>query len=255
MIALGVENPSHNTFRGTPPSGVAFHSAFLSVTNIVFAYAGHVAFFSFISEMRDPKDFPKALILLQVTDTSMYFIVAMVCYAYAGDKVDSPALGSAGGVVGKIAWGLAIPTIIIAGVIYGHVASKYIYVRLFRGTKHMHSRSWTSLGSWSWIVITLTMWVIAWIIAESIPVFNDLLALISSLFAAWFTYGISGIFWLFLNWGGYTKNWRKMALTVVNLGLLAMGACICGAGLYASGYAIHSESGSGSWTCASNAQS
>lgn len=104
MVALGVENPSHSTFRGTPPSGVAFHSAFLSVTNIVFAYAGHVAFFSFISEMRNPKDFPKALILLQVTDTSMYFVVAMVCYAYAGDKVDSPALGSAGGVVGKVAW-------------------------------------------------------------------------------------------------------------------------------------------------------
>ena len=252
MIALGVENPAIGSYRGTAPPGTPFNSAFLSVTNIVFAYAGHVAFFSFISEMREPKDFTKALILLQVSDTSMYFIVAMVCYAYAGNEVLSPAIGSAGGVVGKVAWGMAIPTVIIAGVIYGHVAAKYIYVRIFRGTRHMNKRTWLAVGSW--MGITLILWVVAWIIAESIPNFNDLLALISSLFAAWFTYGISGIFWLFLNWGGYTKNWKKVLLTAANLVLVIIGATICGAGLYASGDAIHSESGSGSWTCESNAQ-
>lgn len=134
MIALGAENPSHSTFRGTPPPGTPFHSAFLSVTNIVFAFAGHVAFFSFISEMREPKDFTKSLILLQITDTTMYFIVAMVCYAYAGAKVDSPALGSAGGVVGKVAWGMAIPTIIIAGVIYGKSPTS----RSLQLPKHIH---------------------------------------------------------------------------------------------------------------------
>lgn len=181
MIALGVEKPDTHFLATT--SGISFANAFLSVTNIVFAYAGHVAFFSFISEMKKPEDFTKSLILLQVTDTLMYFIVAMVCYAYAGPDVKSPALGSAQGVVMKVAWGMAIPTIIIAGVIYGHVAAKYIYVRMFRGTKHMSKRTWLSVGSWAGI--TLILWVIAWIIAESIPVFNDLLALISSLFAAW----------------------------------------------------------------------
>ncbi|KAL6240689.1 hypothetical protein RBB50_012399 [Rhinocladiella similis] len=250
MAGVGSKNPAQGNFHATQTA--TFTTAFLSVTNIVFAYAGHVAFFSFISEMRNPKDFPKALVLLQVTDTSMYFLVAMVIYAYGGDDVDSPALGTAGKVVGKVAWGLAIPTIIVAGVIYGHVASKYIYVRLFRGTKHMSKRTLLSVGSW--LAITLTIWVIAWIIAESIPNFNDLLALISSLFAAWFTYGISGIFWLFMNWGQYTKNWRKISLTVVNLFLFGMGAGICGMGLYASGYAIHNEPGGSSWTCASNAQ-
>lgn len=176
----------------------------------------------------------------------------MVVYAYGGDQVDSPALGSAGTVVGKVAWGLAIPTIIIAGVIYGHVASKYIYVRLFRGTKPMSKKTWLSVGSW--LAITSTLWVIAWIIAESIPNFNDLLALISSLFASWFTYGISGIFWLFLNHGQYTRNWRKMSLTIVNVLLLCMGAGICGMGLYASGKTIHDESGGSSLTCKSNSQ-
>jgi hypothetical protein len=79
--------------------------------------------------------------------------------------------------------------IVIAGVIYAHVAAKYIYVRIFRGTKHMSKRTWLSVGSW--VGIVLVLWVIAWIIAESIPVFNDLLSLISALFASWFTYGLS----------------------------------------------------------------
>ncbi|KEF58484.1 uncharacterized protein A1O9_06410 [Exophiala aquamarina CBS 119918] len=250
MAGVGEKNPAEGHFRAT--QAVPFASAFLSVSNIIFAYAGHVAFFSFISEMKNPKDFPKALVLLQVTDTGMYFLVAMVVYAYGGDDVDSPALGSAGSTLGKVAWGLAIPTIIIAGVIYGHVASKYIYVRLFRGTRHMSKR--TSLAVGSWLGITLTLWVIAWIIAESIPNFNDLLALISSLFASWFTYGVSGIFWVFLNHGQCFKNWRKMCLTAVNAGLFLLGLASCGIGLYASGYAIHNDKSGNSWTCKSNAE-
>lgn len=43
----------------------------------------------------------------------------------------------------------------------------------------MHKR--TSLSVGSWIGITLGLWVIAWIIAEAIPVFNDLLSLIVSI--------------------------------------------------------------------------
>lgn len=70
-----------------------------------------------------------------------------------------------------------------------------------------------------------------------------------------FSYGMSGIFWLFLNWGHYTRNWKKMALTLLNLFVVAMGAAVCGIGLYASGKAIHDESGSSSWSCADNSAS
>jgi hypothetical protein len=113
MARVGARNPSHGNFHATQTAN--FATAFLSVTNIVFTYAGHVAFFIFISEMRNPGDFPKALALLQVTDTAMYFLVAMVVYAYGGDQVDSPALGPAGTLIGKVAWGLAITPIIVAG--------------------------------------------------------------------------------------------------------------------------------------------
>ena len=112
----------------------------------------------------------------------------------------------------------------IAGVINGHVASKYVYVRLFRGTDRMSKKSWSSFGLWA--VIVLVLWTIAWIIAEAIPVFNDLLSLISALFASWFTYGLSGVFWLYLNYGQYRSSKRKMFLTGVNVGCFCLGAII-----------------------------
>lgn len=40
----------------------------------------------------------------------------------------------------------------------------------------MHQR--TLLATGTWVAISLSIWVIAWVIAESIPVFNDLLSLI-----------------------------------------------------------------------------
>lgn len=68
MIGVGIEVPDGHVDATVSTS---FASAFLSVTNIIFAYAGHVAFLSFISEMKDPREFPKALYVLQATDTLM----------------------------------------------------------------------------------------------------------------------------------------------------------------------------------------
>jgi len=64
--------------------------------------------------MREPKDFPKALALLQVCDMSLYIVVAVVCYRYGGQNIKSPALGSAGHTLSKVAFGLAIPTVRIS---------------------------------------------------------------------------------------------------------------------------------------------
>lgn len=75
--------------------------------------------------------------------------------------------------------------IITAGVVNGHVACKYVYVRIFRNSDRMHSRDLIATGSW--VAIGFVVWILAWIIAEAIPVFDNLLSLIASLFASWFT--------------------------------------------------------------------
>ena len=138
-----------------------------------------------MAELKNPRDFPKSLCLLQVLDIVIYIITAVVTYVYAGEGVAAPALGSTNLMLQKVAYGIALPTIVIAGVIFGHVAAKYIYLRVFQGTDRMHKTDFVATGSW--VLIGLILWVIAWIIAESVPVFDTLLSLISSLFGSWFS--------------------------------------------------------------------
>ncbi|CAG7951783.1 unnamed protein product [Penicillium nalgiovense] len=249
MVAVGVQNQGGQNMRATVDTDLV--QAFGAVTNIVFAYCAHVAFFGLLAEMEEPKDFPKALVMLQTFEIIFYTIAAVVIYYYVGQEVTSPALGSAGPILKKVAYGIAIPTIIGAGVVNGHIGLKYIYVRMFRGTDRMHKRDWVAIGSW--IGIGLTCWVIAWIIADAIPVFSDLLSLISSLFASWFSYGLGGVYWLHINKGRWFSSPRKIVLTAVNVCIILIGGCMCGLGLYVSGKAIHDNASNNSFSCASNA--
>lgn len=63
-------------------------------------------------------------------------------------------------------------------MVNGHVGLKYIYFRLCHKSDLIHSRSKRSVGIW--IGLGLTCWVVAWVIAEAIPVFSDLNGLIVS---------------------------------------------------------------------------
>ncbi|KAJ6114957.1 hypothetical protein N7486_000735 [Penicillium sp. IBT 16267x] len=242
MISVAVQEPVGvvNEITTKP----TFVNAFLAVTNIVFAFIAHVSFFGIISEMEDPPQFPKSLAMLQIVDTTMYVVAAMVIYCYVGPDVSSPALSAAGPVMKKVTYGLAIPTVIVAGVVFGHVACKYIYVRIFRGDRshHMHQRSLLATGTW--IAICLSTWTIAWVIAESIPVFNDLLSLIED--------GLPAMFWLLMNKGQWWSTPKKIFLTIINFLILGIACAICGLGLYVSGKSIHDSSSNSSWTCASN---
>lgn len=64
-----------------------------------------------MAELKNPRDFPKALALLQTIDISLYVITCVVIYRYVGEDVKSPALSSAGLTVSKICYGLALPTV------------------------------------------------------------------------------------------------------------------------------------------------
>ncbi|RMJ17088.1 hypothetical protein CDV36_003279 [Fusarium kuroshium] len=232
---------------------LGFTGAFLAVTNIAIAFSSHSCFFSVISEFKKPEDWPKALAFLQIVDTTLYLLAAIVIYVFVGPDVPSPALSAAGSsTMRKAIWGIAIPTIVIAGVIYGHVASSYIFSRLFRNTKHMVRR--TKLSNFAWFGITFSTWAISMVIAESIPVFNSLLGLICALFASWFSYGLPGIFWLWMHYGNWFKDWKQTCRFVSNMLLFLTGLLICAVGLWASIDAIASENTTKPWTCASNAK-
>ena len=125
MIAVGIQHPG-DTIKATVETDL--YHGFTAVTNIVFAFcklptlsiesgsltnkpAGHAAFFHLMAELENPRDYPKALCLLQGIDISLYVLAAVVIYCYAGESVTSPALGSAGPIVSRVAYGIALPTV------------------------------------------------------------------------------------------------------------------------------------------------
>ena len=80
---------------------------------------------------------------MQITTFTFYPFISAVIY-----HVASPALGSASPIIAKIAFGLALPTIIIAGVVNGSMACKSLYVRMWKGTNVIHQSDLKSVGGW-----------------------------------------------------------------------------------------------------------
>jgi amino acid permease len=90
---------------------------------MVFAYAGTPLFFPIAAEMRDPRHYTKAMLLCQSVATATYFIVGVIIYYYCGSYVASPALGSAGKTIKQVAYGLALPGLIVGATINAHVST------------------------------------------------------------------------------------------------------------------------------------
>jgi hypothetical protein len=103
----------------------------------------------------------------------------------AGNQyVTAPAFGSLVSPYKKIAFSFAIPTIVFLGALYSSVTTRFVFFRLFKDSKHKSSN--TFIGWATWVGIAATTWTAAFIIAEVIPFFSDMLSLMSSLFDGWF---------------------------------------------------------------------
>lgn len=210
-----------------------FTTAFISITNPVFSYAGHFMFFILISEMKHPEHAMRAAWVLQTFATGIYIIFAVVLYVYVGNGVTAPAFSSLPIKWQKAAYALAIPNFLIAGSLYSHTAAKLVIVRIFRKSRHLHSHTFAGWGTW--LVLVFIMNGAAFVLAVGVPIFNYLIGLAASLFAAWYTYGIAGAFWLYDAWqdhGGFVAWRRNWPMAALSFATLAAGAFISVAGLY-----------------------
>ena len=185
MIGAGLHPTEPREISITQPA--TFYTAFISITNPVFAYAGHFMFFVMVSEMRKPQDAMKAAYTLQTFATTYYAVFAAVTYVYLGNTVVSPSFSSLEIKWQKAAYGIALPNFLLAGALYAHTASKLFFVRIFRHSRHLHSH--TVLGWGVWTILILLMNGAAFVLAVGVPIFNYLIGIAASLFAAWFTYG------------------------------------------------------------------
>ena len=186
-----------------------------------------------ISEMRRPQQAMRAAYTLQGFATTFYAIFAGVLYGFIGSGVASPAFSSLSPKWMKAAYGIALPNFLIAGSLYSHTAAKLIFVRVFRDTNHIHSH--TTLGWLTWISLIVVINVAAFVLAVGVPIFNYLIGIAASLFAAWYTYGIAGFFGIHMMYhdeDGWKNLARHPVQTTLSILTILAGAFICVAGTY-----------------------
>lgn len=215
-----------------PREGVTFSEAFVAVSNIIFAFSFAIGQFSFMDEMHTPTDYMKSIWASGFIQIAIYTLTGALCYAFIGPSVQSPALLSAGPLISKIAFGVAIPVIFISGSINSTVALRYIHGRMYKNSHLKYIN--TPMGWASWIILVVVFTIIAWVIAEAIPIFSDLLSLASALFVSGFSFYIPAIMWFTLLCKG---KWFARENILISLGsILAfiVGAVTLVAGTYST---------------------
>lgn len=105
--------------------------------SIVYTLCGTPAFIPVVSEMKEPRLYKRAVIVCQSTIIFLNFLVGQssqflcladpdtlgtVVYYFCGQYVTSPAPGSAGPLLKKITYGLALPGVIMGCVVLVHVS-------------------------------------------------------------------------------------------------------------------------------------
>ncbi|KAI0031432.1 transmembrane amino acid transporter protein-domain-containing protein [Vararia minispora EC-137] len=250
IITTGVQNADNlpNFPSKGPVKWYAFENSGLldtvnAVTNIIFAYGGHVAIFSFAAEMREPADFKYSLGLVQVIATIVYVIVGATIYSFGGQYVTSPSLTMTSRPVRITAYAIALISIVISGVVASYVGAKFIFMTLFRGSDRLTS---SSRSTWAaWILICACIWTVGWLIAELIPFFSDLLSIISSILTVWFTYGLSGVLWLYdhsasgpkgtkSGGSGFFGSWKACSGFLMSVFVIFFSAVIMVLGVYSA---------------------
>lgn len=209
-----------------------FHGGMVSTTTIFVSSAGTSAFVPVIAEMRRPQDFRKALYCCMGFVTVSYITFASVIYAYCGHWIASPALGSAGPTVKKVAYGIGLIGLIVSGAFYCHVAAKYLFVRILRNSRHLQANT---IVHWStWLGCTFGLASIAFILAQAIPIFNYLVSITGSLCFAPLALCVPAWIWLYDNSEYRRGGILKQILYGLHILLFLFGCFLCVAGTYGS---------------------
>lgn len=238
IIATGVQSTdapgglSAVDWSAWPKEGLTFTDAFVAVTNIIFAYSFALCQFSFMDEMHSPKDFVKSIWALGIVEIIVYTLTGALIYAFVGSSVQSPALLSAGSLVSRVAFGIALPVIFISGSINTVVFGRLVHGRIFANSPIRFIN--TKMGWLTWLAVITVATILAFVIAEVIPFFNDLLSISSSLFISGFTFYFPPMMWVLLLREGSWFTRKNMALAAVNLVTFLIGLVTLVAGTYAS---------------------
>lgn len=122
--------------------------------------------------MREPKDYHKALSASQTICITFYLVVSIIVYLCCGQYLTSPALGSAGPVIARVLYALALPGMTVGAVLFTHLSAKWALVKMLRGSEHLQK---STVIHWvTWLGAVGVSGLVSFTVAESIPFFSGM---------------------------------------------------------------------------------
>lgn len=252
LVFAGIEKAPLYGYKGTYPAdglvktyafplpGTTWVACMNAVLNITFLWVPQILFPTFIAEMEQPRDFPKALAVLTAISAILFIVPPAIGFRYLGQYTTAPAFGSLGVVsYKKASFGFVIVPTLIIGVIYANVTAKFIYIWVLGKSRHTHSHTVTGWGVWGAIMVGI--YLVGFIFSEVIPSMGDFLSLLSAAFDSFFGFIYFAIAYWQLNRGSLFSGLGKSINTAFNIFIFAVGLFVLGPGLYAAVEAITAD--------------
>ena len=186
-VDIGPPAPPVATTAGAP-ADIEFSGQIVGLMQAVYSYGGAMLYCEFMSEMRKPLDFWKALIIAESFIYFVYLFFGIYVYSFQGQYVVNPA-NQGMSPAGPLAAGNIIGFVssLIAAALYGNIGIKVLYQNIFKelfGLPDLTSRS----GKFIWIAMVPIYWAVAFVLAAAIPNFSALSGLVAALCIMQFTY-------------------------------------------------------------------
>ncbi|KAF9877246.1 transmembrane amino acid transporter [Colletotrichum karsti] len=186
------------TFVGMPPEGLAsggtgFLASLNGLNQAVYSYGGCLIFAAFMSEMRHPMDFWKALLCGEIFIYSIYLIFGMYVYSYQGQYSFNPVMQG----LSPYAWQtatnvLSLITGLIAAGLYGNIGMKVLYIEFLQPVCGAPPLT-ASAGKMLWALVIPVYWTVAFIVGAAVPQFSLVSGFIGALFILSFTYTLPAL--------------------------------------------------------------
>ncbi|KAK5229270.1 hypothetical protein LTR47_007872 [Exophiala xenobiotica] len=234
-----------------------FVNGIVAVVIIFVSSSATSAMVPVISEMKNPAHYNRALFTAQGTINSSYLTFGLVVYAYCGKWVASPSLGSAGPTVKKVAYGVGLIGLVVSGLLWLHVPAKIVFVRILRNSKHLQAN--TMVHWCTWFGCTISLGIIAFLLAEAIPVFYSIVALSGAICFAPMAICLPAWFWLHDHAEYRSNTVGRKAIYYLHCFILLLGTFLTVGGTYGTVQQVVDEYANGSigsvFSCADNSGS
>jgi hypothetical protein len=130
----------------------------------------------------------------------------------------------------SIILGVGLLGLLVTAILYVHVSAKYVFVRILRGTKHFQNPTWVHFSTWGACTVGLS--AIAFLLAQSIPIFDYILGLAGAVGFAPLAIMLPAYLWLH-DFGDYRRGTTMQKVKFyLHCAMFLVGTFMCVGGTY-----------------------